>query len=178
MSDIDNTKFPDNGQNADGDNCRGCSKFDGPVSKEISREQFIKYALGGLSVCWAGMAAYPIYLYLNPKAGENDEKMNVTSVEVCKLTELPKGTGRNFRFGSVPALLIHTDDGALHAFKAVCTHLGCTVQYREDKHHIYCACHGGEYDPNTGKNIAGPPPKPLPPLIVSVTDGKVIVSKA
>jgi cytochrome b6-f complex iron-sulfur subunit len=155
-----------------------CQNCDSPVAKEISREQFIKVALGGLSICWAAMAAYPIYLYLTPKSGANDEKMNVTRVEVCKLSEIPKGTGKNFRFGSVPALLIHNDDGTLHAFKAVCTHLGCTVQYREDKHNIYCACHGGEYDPSTGKNIAGPPPKPLPALSVSVKDGNIIVSKA
>ena len=91
---------------------------------------------------------------------------------------MPKGTGKNFRFGSFPALLIHTDDGQLHAFNAICTHLGCTVQFRNDMQKIYCACHGGEYDPNTGKNIAGPPPKPLAALKAEVVNGKIIVSRA
>lgn len=160
------------------ESCKRCDNCACPSQKDLSREQFIKAGLAALSLCWAGVAAYPIYLYLNPKADDTDAKMKVTSLEVCKLVDIPKGTGRNFRFGSIPALLIHTEDGTLHAFQAICTHLGCTVQYREDKHVIYCACHGGEYDPDTGKNIAGPPPKPLPALSVSVSDGKVIVSKA
>jgi cytochrome b6-f complex iron-sulfur subunit len=123
------------------------------------------------------MTLYPVYSYLKPKPGESDNASKVTSLEVCKLTELPKGFGRNFKFGSTPALVIHTDDGELHAFKAICTHLGCTVQFREDMKAIFCACHGGQYDPATGKNIAGPPPKPLAPLKAEVVDGKIIVSR-
>jgi nitrite reductase/ring-hydroxylating ferredoxin subunit len=159
------------------ESCNGCEQVGCAAQPEISREKFIKIALAGLTVCWGAMAAYPLFLYLNPKKGENDEKMNITSLEVCKVAELPAGSGKNFRFGSIPALLIHTDDGQFHAFKAVCTHLGCTVQYRDDKHHIYCACHGGEYDPTSGKNIAGPPPKPLPALAVAVKNGMIVVSK-
>ena len=60
----------------------------------------------------------------------------------------------------------------------ICTHLGCTVQYREDKDAIWCACHGGQYDAHTGKNVAGPPPKPLTPLKVEVSGDKIIVSLA
>jgi cytochrome b6-f complex iron-sulfur subunit len=52
------------------------------------------------------------------------------------------------------------------------------VQYLQDKKSIYCACHGGQYDAETGKNIAGPPPKPLAPLKAEVVDGKIIVSRA
>ena len=43
---------------------------------------------------------------------------------------------------------------------AVCTHLGCTVQYRGDLHDVWCACHNGMYAVN-GRNISGPPPRPL-----------------
>lgn len=157
-----------------------CGSPCGPLAAEgtIGRAQFVRGALGAVAVCWGGMTMYPVYCYLKPKPGEDDQKAQVTSLEVCKLSELPKGMGRNFRFGSTPALVIHTDDGQLHAFKAICTHLGCTVQYREDMHSIYCACHGGQYDPDTGKNIAGPPPKPLAPLKAEVVDGKIIVSRA
>jgi cytochrome b6-f complex iron-sulfur subunit len=50
------------------------------------------------------------------------------------------------------------------------------VQYNSEKANIWCACHGGVYDAKTGKNIAGPPPKPLKPLNVDVVDGQLIVS--
>ncbi|MDR3616158.1 MAG: Rieske (2Fe-2S) protein [Candidatus Obscuribacterales bacterium] len=144
----------------------------------VDRAQFIKTAFAGVTACWGVMALAPVVMYLNPPQSNDDDKTKITSLEVCKLSELPPGTGRNFRFGSVPALIIHTEDGVLHAFKAICTHLGCTVQFRPDKQNIYCACHGGQYDAHTGKNIAGPPPKPLSELKAEIVDGKIIVSRA
>ncbi len=147
-------------------------------SEPLSRADFMRLAFGGTIVLWGGVALAPIVAYLTPPPGEDQEASKITSVEVCKLSDLPKGTGRNFRFGSFPAVVVHDQEGNLHAFKAICTHLGCTVQFRADKQCIYCACHGGVYDASTGKNTAGPPPKPLPPLKVAVVEDKVVVSKA
>jgi cytochrome b6-f complex iron-sulfur subunit len=165
--------------------CPSCPNFDQAEAHNtsdsgdeiIGRAKFIRAGFTGAAICWGSMTMIPVLLYLNPPPGEGDEKSKVTSLEACKVSELPKGTGRNFRFGSFPALLIHNEDGELHAFKAICTHLGCTVQFRDDKQCIYCACHGGQYDAHTGKNIAGPPPKPLTPLRVEVVEGKIIVSR-
>ncbi len=150
---------------------------DSDASESTSRSMFIRAAFTGVTACWAGITLLPIVAYLNPPPGESDDKTKVTSLEVCKLADLPKGTGRNFRFGSFPALIIHTEDGQLHAFKAICTHLGCTVQFRDDKQVIFCACHGGQYDAHSGKNISGPPPKPLTALKAEISDGKIIVSR-
>jgi cytochrome b6-f complex iron-sulfur subunit len=150
----------------------------GDDEEPISRAHFIRLAFAGTVVAWGGVALAPVVAYLTPPPGEKEETTKITSVEVCKLSDLPKGTGRNFRFGSFPAVVVHDAEGQLHAFKAVCTHLGCTVQFRADKQCIYCACHGGEYDAKSGKNVAGPPPKPLPALKVAVVDDKIIVSKA
>ena len=58
----------------------------------------------------------------------------------------------------------------------MCTHLNCTVQYRADLSHIWCACHNGHFDLG-GKNIAGPPPRPLDPLVVNARGGQIVVSK-
>jgi cytochrome b6-f complex iron-sulfur subunit len=77
----------------------------------------------------------------------------------------------------VPALLIRAEDGAYHAVSATCTHLNCTVQYRGDLKQIWCACHNGFYD-LTGKNVAGPPPRPLEELKVNVANGDVVVSRS
>ncbi len=154
------------------------SNDDEDETEPLSRGDFIRMAFGGTVLLWGGVALAPIVAYLTPPPGESEESSKITSVEVCKLSELPKGSGRNFRFGSFPALVVHDQDGNLHAFKAICTHLGCTVQFRSDKQCIYCACHGGVYDAVTGKNVAGPPPKPLPSLKVSVENDKIVVSKA
>jgi cytochrome b6-f complex iron-sulfur subunit len=80
-----------------------------------------------------------------------------------------------FRFGTKPAILIRRADSTWAAFDAVCTHLGCTVQYQPAQERLFCACHGGTYDARSGEPIAGPPPKALRQFKVEVKDGEVIV---
>jgi Rieske Fe-S protein len=93
-----------------------------------------------------------------------------------KPQEVKPNSGQIFRFGSQPAILVKTAGGELKAFSANCTHLGCIVQYRSDLNHIWCACHNGHFDLN-GKNIEGPPPKPLEEYIVNVRGDQIVVSK-
>jgi Rieske Fe-S protein len=145
---------------------------DGSPSQPAKRD-FLKIVFsGGL----AGLAAaifYPILAYMRPpKQGE----VEVSSVKVGKLSEIEKGTGKIVKFGNKPAILVHTADGGLRAFDATCTHLDCTVQYRDDMGLIWCACHNGKYDLN-GRNIGGPPPRPLDEFRVVVQGEDVIVSR-
>ena len=84
------------------------------------------------------------------------------------------------RFGDVVALRdvsISIPDGSFVAFDANCTHLSCIVQYRDDVGQIWCACHNGQFD-LTGRNVAGPPPRPLAPLKVNVAGDDVVVQRA
>jgi Rieske Fe-S protein len=159
--------------------CGGSSTAESSDSNggdKCSRSQFLRAAVPCVGGVWALMAAYPIYSYLTPNGGDEPES-KVSSVTVGDIKDLPPGSGKNFKFGSMPALITHTKDGEFHAFSAVCTHLGCTVQFRPEKDLIWCACHGGCYDPSSGKNVAGPPPKPLLALKVEVVKDKIIVSK-
>ena len=85
-------------------------------------------------------------------------------------------SGKVFKFGRKPAILIRRPDGTFGAFIAKCTHLDCTVQYKPEKERIWCACHNGMYDLN-GINVAGPPPRPLTPLDVHLKGGDVYVTR-
>jgi len=137
------------------------------------RRDFLNILLGGTLATFLGMIVYPTLKYLvPPKLPE----ANVSSVLVCKETEMAANTGKLFKFGRKPALLLETPEGELKAFIATCTHLDCTVQYRDDKKIIWCACHNGQYDLN-GINIAGPPPRPLTPLKVHIKDGDIYVTE-
>lgn len=116
---------------------------------------------------------YPVIRYLNPPPEAADD---VSSVFAGKASELPVNQGKIFKFGSKPALLVHTPDGQFKAFIAECTHLDCTVQYRPDMKLIWCACHNGKYNLN-GENISGPPPRPLTPLTVNIKEDQIFVSQ-
>lgn len=62
----------------------------------------------------------------------------------------------------------------ISVYSAVCSHLGCLVNYYREKKEFVCPCHGGRYD-LTGKNIAGPPPAPLTRLPVKIEAGTIYV---
>ncbi len=121
---------------------------------------------------------YPIYRYLASPVEQQAALAAVTEVTLKDAQKLATGTALMFKFGPSPAMLIHHRDDTWVALGAVCTHLGCTVQYQPDRNVIHCACHGGEYDPATGANIAGPPPKPLRRFNVKLVPDGVVVSRA
>ncbi|NOY23883.1 MAG: Rieske (2Fe-2S) protein [Acidobacteria bacterium] len=123
----------------------------------LSRRKFLNGLLGIFSL--GGMAAVmsPVIQYLTPV---KKQETAVSSVVAAKANELTPNTGKLFRFGSKPGILIMTPDGEYRAFSAICTHLGCTVQYSSEEQQIWCACHNGHYDLN-GNVVSGPPPRPL-----------------
>jgi len=63
------------------------------------------------------------------------------------------------------------------ALSATCAHLGCNVNYDEKTGGFKCPCHSGMYDA-TGKNVSGPPPKPLDRLAAKIEDGKLKINTA
>jgi len=121
---------------------------------------------------------YPVYRYLASPIELAASASAVTEVALKDAQKLAAGSVLMFKFGATPAMLIHHADGEWAALGAVCTHLGCTVQYQPEQNRIHCACHGGVYDPRTGANVSGPPPKPLKRYAVKVTEDTVVVSKA
>jgi Rieske Fe-S protein len=50
------------------------------------------------------------------------------------------------------------------------------VQYRPDLQQIWCACHNGHYDLN-GRNVSGPPPRPLRAYDVNVNGDELVISR-
>jgi cytochrome b6-f complex iron-sulfur subunit len=135
-------------------------------------------AAGAAGVCYAAALAYPVYRYL---ASPNEMALSasaVTEVTLKDAQKLPAGSVLMFKFGPSPAMLIHHEDGRWVALTAVCTHLGCTVQYEPQADRIHCSCHGGVYNAYTGANVSGPPPKPLTLYKVAVNQDGVLVSRA
>jgi Rieske Fe-S protein len=140
---------------------------------KIRRREFLNLILGGGAVAGLCAAVYAAVRYIIPP--ESPEASPATVV-AAKVGELAPDSGKIFRFGEKPGLLVRLPDGEYRAFSAVCTHLSCTVQYRSDLKHIWCACHDGHYDLN-GVNIAGPPPRPLERFEVIVRADEILVSR-
>lgn len=138
------------------------------------RRKFLNWFLSTTAGAFFISVTYPLSRYLIPPEVEESTASTVTLS--IKPNDVKANSGQIFRFGSQPGILVKDTNGELKAFSAVCTHLACIVQYRSDISHIWCACHNGHFDLN-GRNVAGPPPKPLEQFVVNVRADQVFVSK-
>jgi Rieske Fe-S protein len=145
-----------------------------PLQHDGSRRGFLNWFLGTSAGAFLLAVLYPVARYLAPPQLPESSAAAVTLG--VKTDDVKPNTGQTFKFGNKPALLIRTANGEMRAFMAVCTHLGCTVQYRPDLGQIWCACHNGHFDLN-GKNVSGPPPRPLDGLVVNVRGTQITVTK-
>ena len=140
----------------------------------MKRRTFLDVLLAASGAALGAFVLYPIVRYLvPPKVPEAATRR----VAAAKQDEVPPGGFKIFPFGGEPGILIRGKDGGYRALSAVCTHLGCTVQLRPDGQSIWCACHNGFYDLE-GRNVSGPPPRPLESFVVHVVGGDVVVEKA
>ena len=141
----------------------------------VSRRHFLNWFLNTSTGAFLVSVFYPVARFLLPPEVQESTARTVTLS--VKPEDVKPNSGQIFRFGSQPGILVRTSGGDLRAFTAICTHLACIVQYRGDLGHIWCACHNGHFDLN-GKNIAGPPPKPLEQYSVNARGEQLVISKA
>jgi cytochrome b6-f complex iron-sulfur subunit len=141
----------------------------------MKRRRFLAFAGIGLGAAWAGAAAYPVYKYLSPQPAPDPFGAEgravvdgISPVEVAR-----PGSGKNGSYANRGVIVLRDPEGGLKAFDSKCTHAGCNVGFAGDK--LFCHCHGGTYD-FTGKNVAGPPPRPLTELAVSEEAGILYVA--
>ena len=136
-----------------------------------ARRDVLNWLLGTWFVGVFGSIVYPIARYLVPP---DLPEAAPPSVNAGKASALAPNSGKIVPFGTAPVIVVRTASGELRAFSATCTHLTCTVQYRSDLEHIWCACHNGHYDLN-GRNVAGPPPRPLDRYDVTVQGDDIVI---
>ncbi|WP_075982119.1 QcrA and Rieske domain-containing protein [Bacillus massilinigeriensis] len=155
------------------------------MSKQrVSRRQFLNYTLTGVGgFMAAGMLMPMVRFAVDPvlKADASGDFVT-TDKKISDITAEP--TRVDFTFTQVDAWyesdvtstawVYKSDNGDIVALSPVCKHLGCTVNWNEDKanpEHFYCPCHGGLYTKD-GTNVAGTPPiAPLDVYPLKEVDG-------
>lgn len=135
------------------------------------RREFLGLAIGGTAAALGALAIYPVVEFVQPA-----EDVAPTSLDIGTAEGFPRGQGRMALLGGTPVLVLRMEDGSFRAFSAICTHLGCIVAYSAAHKQIECHCHGGVYSLD-GKNVSGPPPRPLERLSVQLVQGRVVVGR-
>lgn len=139
---------------------------------KVPRRAFLDKMLQGSVLAGVAGMAYPVTRYLIPPAeAEGQQK----EVEAGTTDQVTAGKAVKFEFHGKPAILINSKAGYV-ALSAVCTHLGCIVDWNEAKAQIMCPCHNAVFDYN-GNIVSGPPPLPLEQMEVNVRDKKIMVRK-
>lgn len=139
----------------------------------IERRKFLDIIFKFSLFAWISAVLYPVFKYLIPPAVQ---EVSVNSITVGVIQDFPINSSKIIRFGRKPIIVIRKKNGDFRALAATCTHLDCNVQYKSDTEQIWCACHNGFYNIE-GKNISGPPPKPLAQYQVNISEDKIVVSK-
>lgn len=143
------------------------------ITITITRRKLTEILIGLVALFFASGAVAAILKYLWPQGGAKGES---TETKIASVDEVPTGTARKFMFNGKASVLLHMPAG-FRAFGAVCTHLGCIAYWKPDENIVFCPCHLGKFDPNTGAVISGPPPSPLPVIDIVVKEGAVYALK-
>jgi Rieske Fe-S protein len=147
----------------------------------MNRRQILNWFLGTSIGALLASVVYPVLRYMTPPKIAEAATNQIEAGQVNDPQLLERGY-KIVRFGAEPVILVKAADNDFRAFSATCTHLDCIVGFQKEQTRIYCNCHGGCYDLQ-GRNVSGPPPRPLTPYKVNVVakgsePGLIVVSKA
>jgi Rieske Fe-S protein len=97
---------------------------------------------------------------------------------IAQVNEIPIGGSKVFTYPADdrPCFLLRPAEETYIAFSRLCTHHGCPVFYRPEQNVFSCPCHGGIFSAADGAVLDGPPPKPLPQLILERRGNDIVAS--
>ncbi|MBS1123119.1 MAG: hypothetical protein H6Q90_5347 [Deltaproteobacteria bacterium] len=145
--------------------------IDTPEDNFIARRDFAKFLVLTSGAFVAGQA------WIAAKSLVRDRRAPPGRQRIASLGMVPPGSAMMFTYpGDDPCLLIRMRDGKLVAYSQKCTHLSCAVVPKIDEGILRCPCHEGVFELATGRNIAGPPPRPLPVIELDVVGEDVFAT--
>jgi Rieske Fe-S protein len=137
------------------------------ISHELAEERYVgRRQLGKFLVLTSlGMAAGNAWILARSLGAR---PVSYPRVVVASRTELPVGGVKTFAYPDADrtCILVRLDATRHAAYDQKCTHLSCPVYYRHDDQRLVCPCHNGHFDARTGAVLQGPPPRPLPRVVL------------
>ncbi len=138
----------------------------------VSRRDFIKVTTGIVGGFIGVALGLPAVIYLlDPAFGAGGKG---GWIPVGKVADMQVGTPYPFSFTIVQvngwertstthggfAVLHSSNPDDVTVLNSRCTHLGCTVSWKEEAQAYVCPCHDAKFS-KEGLVLAGPPPRPL-----------------
>lgn len=140
--------------------------------EDPGRRSFLGLALGAMAAALTGWFASIGLRYLWPppelagtKGGDGQT--------VIALSEVPIGDSKKLRHKGKAVIVVRTAAG-VSAVSAVCTHLGCLVNWEADAKELVCPCHGAHFDLE-GTVRGGPAPRALERIEAKIVGDQIVL---
>ncbi len=104
--------------------------------------------------------------------GSKEEK----ALAIASVDEVPVGGSKVFHYPAddvSPRILVRLSEREFVAYDQQCTHLLCPVIPDVEAGTFNCPCHHGSFDIRTGRQLAGPPPRPLARVDIEVRNATI-----
>ncbi len=127
----------------------------------VSRRQLTKF----LTLTSLGMFAGNLWIVAKSRLRQ---AASYPARWVARSGEIPVGSVKLFDYPGPQdqCLLVRTGEDEYVAYSQKCTHLSCAVIYSAKNNRLECPCHQGYFSVRDGSVLQGPPPRPLPRVVL------------
>src|SRR5215831_12014195 len=137
----------------------------------VTRRQFTKF----LTLASLGMFVGNLWIALKSFL---TKKPRYSALEIASMGEIPV---RGIKLFSYPTaqdhcIMVRSGEDDYVAYSQKCTHLSCAVYYSAKDDRLECPCHQGFFSIKDGSVLQGPPPRPLPQIVLEREAGKLVAT--
>ena len=133
-------------------------------TNKITRREFVEIS-GSFCLTALGVSALATAFggcSKNESSNPTGPKENKFTVNLADYPELQQVGGyKTFTINSKPVILFRTATDAFKALSLICTHQGCTIDWKSARNRFECPCHDSQFDKD-GNVIQGPASSSLP----------------
>jgi Rieske Fe-S protein len=136
----------------------------------VSRRQFSKF----LVLTSLGMFAGNLWILIRSRFASRPVFI---PQPVAAVKDIAVGEVKLFSYPTAedPCILIRTAADEFVAYSQKCTHLSCATYYSKEQNRLECPCHEGYFSVKDGSVLQGPPPRPLPRVVLR-RDGETLTA--
>lgn len=135
----------------------------------VNRRQFVAWSWLVAALGLVGQSGWALLRFLGSAARSAGFGGKIVAGQAA---EFAPGTVEHIESGHF--YISHLEGVGLLALWHRCTHLGCTVPWREDEGQFHCPCHSSLFD-RAGVVKGGPAPRPLDLFAIEIVDGEIVV---
>jgi nitrite reductase/ring-hydroxylating ferredoxin subunit len=147
--------------------------IDWPQDHYVERRDFVKF------LTLTSLAFVVGQLWIAGKSLLRRRELPPAAKRIAAIGDIAVGGSLVFDYPNLhdSCILVRLGDADFVAFGQKCTHLSCAVIPKPSEGVFRCPCHEGLFDIRSGRQLAGPPPRPLPRIVLEIRGGDIYATR-